>query len=93
MPEVEEKTCSRCEAPLDTTGNPQWCKKCRAANQREYMRTRKDMAESRGFAAGVSAAKDFIAREFEGAIRGANVSGFEAARLVRACKGPVLPQS
>jgi len=82
---AETKTCSKCEATLDTTGNPQWCKKCRAKNQREYERTRKEMAESRGFSAGVSAAKDFLAREFEGKIRGAMISGNEAARLVRLC--------
>ncbi len=91
MPEVEEKTCSRCESPLDTTGNPQWCKKCRAKNQREYERTRKDMAETRGFAAGASATKAFIAECFEQQVRHANISGMEAARYVRACNGPTLP--
>ena len=87
----EDKTCSRCESPLDTTGNPQWCKKCRATYKREYERTRKDMAESRGFAAGVAATKDLIASEFMNAIRGAQINGYEAARLVRACRGPALP--
>lgn len=91
MTPTDEKTCSRCEAPLDTTGNPQWCKKCRAKNQREYERTRKDMAESRGFAAGVTATKSLLAGEFELKIRGAQITGFEAARLVRVCRGPALP--
>ena len=87
----ETETCSKCEETLDTTGYPKWCKKCRAANQREYSRTVKEMSETRGFAAGVSAAKAFVASEFDNAVRGAMISGHEAARLVRACKGPALP--
>ena len=87
----EETTCSRCEKALDTTGVPLWCRACRAEYQREYKALQKQMSETRGFAAGVSAAKAFVASEFETAIRGATINGFEAARLVRACKGPVSP--
>ncbi len=85
--------CSKCEGVLDTTGYPKWCKSCRAKNKREYEATKKEMSETRGFAAGVSAAKAFVASEFETAIRGSMINGFEAARLVRACKGPALPAS
>lgn len=53
--ETEDKTCSRCEGELDTTGYPRWCKKCRATNQREYNRTIREMSETRGFAAGFAA--------------------------------------
>lgn len=90
-PAVTEDTCSKCEKPLDTTGFPKWCKSCIAAYKREYRRTKEDMSEGRGFAAGVSATKSFLATEFEHAIRGAQINGFEAARLVRACRGPALP--
>jgi hypothetical protein len=89
----ETETCSRCEKPLDTTGTPGWCRACRATYQREYKSLQKQMSETRGFASGVSAAKAFVASEFETAIRGATINGFEAARLVRACKGPALPAS
>lgn len=91
MEPSETPQCSKCEGPLDTTSYPKWCKACRAKNKREYEATKKEMSETRGFAAGVSAAKDLLASEFESAIRGAAINGFEAARLVRACKGPALP--
>lgn len=52
-PQTEE--CSKCEAPLDTTGFPKWCKACRAKYKREYEATKKEMSETRGYAAGFSA--------------------------------------
>lgn len=85
------ETCSRCDESLDTTGFPKWCKACRQSYNKEYKALQKQLSETRGFCAGVSAAKAFIASEFESAIRGATINGFEAARLVRACKGPELP--
>jgi hypothetical protein len=84
-------TCSKCEKPLDTTGFPKWCKACQNAYRREYRRTKEDMSESRGFVAGVTATKTLLASEFEQKIRGAQINGFEAARLVRICQGPALP--
>jgi hypothetical protein len=88
---VDSQTCSKCEKPLDTTGFPKWCKACQNAYRQEYRRTRLDMSETRGFAAGVASTKAFIASEFEKAIRGAQINGYEAARLVRACRGPEIP--
>ncbi len=92
------KTCSHvddageaCGKPLDATGYPLWCKRCRADHRNAYNATVKEMSESRGFAAGVAATKDLIASEFMNAIRGAQINGYEAARLVRACRGPALP--
>src|SRR5580700_1160341 len=87
----ENEAGSKCTNELDTTGSPTWCKACRAKYQRQYQDLRKQLSETRGFCAGVSAAKDFIANEFEHAIRGAMISGHEAARLVRVCRGPELP--
>lgn len=91
-------TCSRvndmgdaCGKPLDTTGYPLWCKRCRADHRKAYNATVKEMSETRGFAAGVTATKELLASEFENAIRGAHINGFEAARLVRICRGPALP--
>ena len=89
--DVSRETCSKCEKDLDTTGFPKWCKKCRKSYNDEYKSLQKQMSETRGFAAGVSAAKHFIANEFDCSIRGATINGHEAARLVRACKGPALP--
>ena len=83
----ETPSCSRCEKPLDTTGYPKWCKACRAKNQREYQRTLKDMGESRGYAAGLSAMRSFIGDEL--AARGTmRLPCHELARWVRNCKGP-----
>lgn len=82
-----ERACSRCESPLDTTGSPKWCKACRAKNQREYMALRKEMAESRGFAAGVSAMREAVVREFDRLGR-QNVNAFACAKWVREMPGP-----
>lgn len=79
-----------CANALDTTGSPAWCKECRAKYQRQYKALQKQMSESRGFCAGVSAAKDLIASEFE-RHRGVMFSGRDAAHMVRVCKGPELP--
>ena len=54
-------TCSKCESDLDTTGYPKWCKKCRAEHKREYEATKREMSETRGFAAGASAMRAGIA--------------------------------
>lgn len=85
--------CSKCEKPLDTSGYPKWCQACRNAYRTEYNRTRKEMSETRGFCAGVSSAKQFIAREFQTKVGGAQLTGHEAAGLVLRCNGPNLPSS
>jgi hypothetical protein len=79
--EVELK-CGRCESDLDTEGSPRWCKKCRAKYQREYQSLRKEMNESRGYAAGCSAMRDFMVGYFAqfGNVR---LSGFEASAMAR----------
>lgn len=87
----EHDSGETCTNPLDTTGSPPWCRECRAKYQRQYRSIQKQMSEGRGFCAGVVAAKHLLASEFERNIRGAMISGHEAARLVRACKGPALP--
>jgi SET domain-containing protein len=79
--ELETK-CSKCEKDLDTEGNPKWCKACRAKYQREYQSLKKEMSETRGYAAGCSAMREFIAGYFQqfGNVR---LSGVEAAFMTR----------
>ncbi len=74
--------CSKCEKELDTDGTPRWCKACRAKYQREYQSLKKEMSETRGFAAGCSAMRDFMATYFQqfGNVR---LSGFEVAQMAR----------
>ena len=98
MEEKQQPLCRRvgddgeaCGKSLDTTGYPLWCKACRSKHRNAYNATVKDMSETRGFCAGVTAAKDFLASEFERKISAVMISGNEAARLVRACRGPELP--
>lgn len=80
-----EKTegCTKCGATLDTKGYPLWCKKCQAAYRRDYSALRKEMSESRGYAAGVSAFRDHIARKFEAIGTSATFNGSVAAKWVR----------
>ena len=56
--------CSRCEADIDTTGSPRWCKKCRAKYQREYQALRVEMVNGRAHAAGAAAAREALAAHF-----------------------------
>ncbi len=79
--EVELK-CGRCTEELDTEGSPRWCKKCRAKYQREYQGLRKEMSETRGYAAGCSAMREFISTYFQqfGNVR---ISGIEASVMTR----------
>jgi hypothetical protein len=91
-------TCARVGDAGEVCTNPRaaagyWCKPCRAKYQQQYTAVQKQMTETRGFAAGVTAAKHFIANEFDCSIRGATINGHEAARLVRDCRGPALPVS
>ncbi len=82
--------CSKCEGQLDTTGYPKWCKSCRAKNKREYEATKKEMSETRGFAAGVSAMRQLLCDE----LRGRGPAMYKASDLynwARTCKGPELP--
>ncbi len=74
--------CSRCESELDTEGTPRWCKKCRAKYQREYQALRKEMGESRGFAAGCSAMREFMAEHFR-TFGSARFSGVEVWDMIR----------
>jgi len=78
-----EAKCSRCEGSLDTKGYPLWCKACRAKNQREYNALLKQMSETRGYAAGVSAFRDHIAKKFEAIGTTATFNGAVAAKWVR----------
>jgi len=84
--------CSRCTAELDTTGTPHWCRTCRAKYQREYASLKKEMAESRGFAAGVAAAKQYLADQFAKQGSG-SFTGYEISRLILQSKGPQSDQS
>jgi hypothetical protein len=88
MPDAEVlELCSRCEADLDTTGYPKWCKKCRAKYRREYVSLRAQMQETRGFAAGVSAMRAAVEARFQHWPR-AMFSGAEIASQVHVMPGP-----
>jgi hypothetical protein len=86
-----DSSCSKCEKPLDTDGFPHWCKSCRARYKREYEALRKDMAETRGYAAGVSAMREFVASNFAAYALPRMFSGAEIAHIVRTCSEPVAP--
>lgn len=80
--------CSKCEGNLDTAGFPKWCRKCRAAYKREYEALKSDMAETRGFAAGVSAMRAYLAERFAPYTSIQRFTGPEIAGIIRDCQGP-----
>jgi hypothetical protein len=82
-------TCSKCSAPLDTTGYPLWCLACRAKHKREYEATKKEMTESRSFAAGCTAMREYLAKRFAEYGAAGSFSGAEVAGYIMQAKGPV----
>ena len=83
--------CSKCDGVLDSTGFPKWCKACRRTWDKDYRALKLEMSESRGFAAGVSAARDHIVRKFEAIGTTATFNGAVAAQWVRGEQIP-MPQ-
>jgi len=75
--------CSKCERDLDASGFPRWCKVCRAKYQREWCALRKEMSETRGFAAGVSAFREHLLKKFSAIPASYMFSGPVAAEWVR----------
>lgn len=58
------KLCSQCGTEPASSTSPAWCKKCRAAYQREYTGTVVDVAERRGFRQGAEAMRKHLVDEF-----------------------------
>lgn len=89
---VETKLCSACkERPrvdqAEGATNTQ-CTECKYEAQKRWTMSKAEQDYAKAFLAGVKATKDLLASEFANAIRGAMISGTEAARLVRVCRGP-----
>jgi len=84
-----EEACSKCGNALDTTGSPKWCRACRAKYKREYDATVKEMTESRGFAAGCTAMREYLAKRFSEYGAAGSFSGIEIAKIIAQAKGPV----
>ena len=89
--EQEKDFCSRCEADLDTNGYPKWCRKCRAKYRREYDSLKRQMSETRGFAAGCSAMRQAVRARFMHWPT-AMISGSEVSAQVQTMPGPNDPQ-
>ena len=80
--------CSKCQGPLDGAAGQNWCKACRAKYQREYEATRKQMTESHGFQAGVTAMRQYLVQRFSQYGTAGSFSGQEIAATIAQCKGP-----
>lgn len=87
-PEETPQQCTKCDQLLDTTGYPLWCKSCRAKHKREYEATKKEMQESRGYCAGMSAMREYLASKFQQYGSAGSFTGYEIAATIRQCAGP-----
>lgn len=85
---MPNERCSKCENSLDTTGSPKWCRACRAKYKREYDATVKDMTESRGFCAGITAMRQYLAERFRSYGTQGAFTGSEIAGIIMQAKGP-----
>jgi hypothetical protein len=87
-PEIPvSEQCSKCGNPREADGYPKWCNGCRATYKREYEILRKEMTETRGYAAGVSAMRAYLAERFLQLASG-HFDGREVARLISQATGP-----
>lgn len=83
--------CSKCGEPVDREipdNTAQWCRACRAKYQREYQAMRKEMTQSRGYAAGVAAMRGFLAENFLNYGTAGSFTGAEIASIIMTCRGP-----
>jgi hypothetical protein len=79
--------CTRCGGQRTTSGYPLWCHACQAKRKREYEATKKEMSETRGFAAGVTAMRHYLAGHFR-QYGPAGFTGTEIAATIMTVKGP-----
>ena len=87
------KDCTEPRADQAPDATNRHCRTHRNEAQKKYVMAKTEQEYARAFLAGVTATKDLLATEFHHAIRGAMISGTEAARLVRACRGPFPPSA
>lgn len=80
-PVAEDRKCTKCGSELDTLNYPLWCKACRAKHRRDYEACRKEMTETRGFAAGVTFARTSLAKQIARA-PGSTYSGAALAKWI-----------
>ncbi len=85
-----EEPCRKCGKILDTEGSPRWCKVCRAKYQREYKDIVKEMTESRGFAAGMTAMREYLVANFARYGTQGSFTGAEIAAVIQRAKGPAV---
>ena len=85
MNDEQEKPegCTKCGGSLDTSGYPLWCKKCQAKWHRQNYALKKELRESRGYAAGVSAFRSHLIQKLEKIPTGYTFNGPTAAEWVR----------
>ena len=83
----ESTICTKegCEEPR--AGAKPWCKNHLAEYQREYVKTKEGMAEGKGFAQGVAAARAEWSEHFEHQ-RSGMFSGYEICDLIRQAPAP-----
>jgi hypothetical protein len=81
--------CAQCKVnDLDTTGNPKWCKSCRARYQREYQVLKLGMGERKGFHRGVAAMRALVIAKCQG-IGSGRATGYQFADWIA---GEPLPE-
>jgi hypothetical protein len=83
-----EVNCAKCGNSCEPGSSRGWCKPCNAEYQRGYEKTKKEMTESRGYAAGVSAMRDYLIKNFAQYGSSGHFTGYEIADIIHRVKGP-----
>jgi hypothetical protein len=89
LPETPKCSNNGCSNPLDTTGTPKWCKRCRADYQKEHRALEMDRKERQGYIKGAKKMREILAAEFAKLGIG-TFSGDEVAELIQRAPGPLI---
>ncbi len=89
--ETDTPLCSKCgknpRADAEST-NP-WCKECKTEKHREYVAGLKKQNAEQSFARGITADREFLAREFA-RLGTSNFRGDEIAHIILTCHRPAF---
>lgn len=83
------ESCRNPRADQDPEATNRHCQPCRTAAQRRYMADKNEQQKGKGYADGIEAMRQLLAREFAAFGEGGNFSGKDVAELITRAPGPL----
>ena len=86
------ENCTNPRADQDPNASNRHCQPCKTTAERRRQMDKKEQENGKGYAAGIEAMRELLAREFAAFGDGGNFSGKDAALLIRQAPGPLRVQ-